>query len=306
MRLVHAAALALGLAGAVAAAQVPRFEARTAMVTVTATAQDKQGRTVRNLRPEEVQVLENGRRQRLTHFSTNEEGVARLLLLVDGSGSMTGDKPARARLAFLRILDGLRPRDEAALASFDEDYRMHVAFTSDRRRLLEAFDALPHFGTTALFDALAAASGDLAASGGEGRRAIVALTDGIDNASRRSSADAMADARTAPSPLFALSVLSPLEDPDSGIFVKPGTEGPGTLGRKGLVAWSEASGGEAFLASDLPGVETAVTQILGQVRHQYRLGYDPPPGPPGFRRIEVRSTRRGVVMRARRGYLARS
>jgi hypothetical protein len=42
------------------------------------------------------------------------------------------------------------------------------------------------------------------------------------------------------------------------------------------------------------------------LKHQYRLGYDPPAGPPGFRRIDVRSTRKGVVVKTRSGYVPRS
>jgi VWFA-related protein len=289
---------------ALAVAQVPRFEGGTQMVTLTASAVDGKGRPVLDLRARDVQVFENGKPQRLSHFSQADLAPAKLLVLVDGSGSMTGDKPARARTAFLRLLAGLTPRDETALASFDRDYVLRVPFTNDRKRLLEGYDRIPSFGLTALYDALELAARDLGGSEGEGRRAVVAFTDGLDNASGLTPLEAVRTARSMATPVYAISVLSPQEDPSQDLFLMP-QDGKPRFGRAVLANFADDTGGTVFVASDLPAVETAVTRILNEVRHQYRLGYDPPPGPPGFRRLEVKSTRRGVVMRARKGYLAR-
>jgi VWFA-related protein len=295
----------LSCAAALAVAQVPRFEGGTQMVTLTASAVDGKGRPVLDLRARDVQVLENGKPQKLSHFSQADLAPAKLLVLVDGSGSMTGDKPARARTAFLRLLAGLTPRDEAAVASFDRDYVLRVPFTTDRKRLLEGYDQIPSFGLTALYDALGRAAQDLGGSEGEGRRAVVAFTDGVDNASGLTPLQAVQTARSLATPVYAISVLSPQEDPSQDLYLMPRPDGMPRFGRAVLANFADDTGGTVFVASDLPAVETAVTRILNEVRHQYRLGYDPPPGPPGFRRLEVKSTRRGVVMRARKGYLAR-
>jgi hypothetical protein len=63
------------------------------------------------------------------------------------------------------------------------------------------------------------------------------------------------------------------------------------------------SGGAAFGVSDFKALREAAAQIVEELKHQYRLGYDPPDGPPHFRRIEVKATRRGVVVRTRSGYM---
>ena len=47
----------------------------------------------------------------------------------------------------------------------------------------------------------------------------------------------------------------------------------------------------------------ATDRIVAELKHQYRLGYEPPDGPARFRRIVVRSTRKGVVVRTRSGYV---
>ena len=113
---------------------------------------------------------------------------------------MTGElKSASTRMAAMQILAALDPEDEAALAAFDHKYWGVVAFTRDRRKVEEAMAEIEPFGATALHDALARAASDLA-SHGEGRRAVVVLTDGVDTASqllRRRGPRALAGPRRA-------------------------------------------------------------------------------------------------------------
>ena len=63
----------------------------------------------------------------------------------------------------------------------------------------------------------------------------------------------------------------------------------------------------AALQESNPGVGTNLFQVItGELKQQYRLGYDPPPGPRRFRRIEVTTTRKGVVVKTRGGYMPSS
>jgi Ca-activated chloride channel homolog len=289
-----------------AAAQLPRFSSGTDLVILSATAVDKHGRPVTNLRREEIRVYEDGRPQKLEHFSQGRAATARLLLLLDASGSMTGElKNASTRMAALQILAALDPDDEAALAAFDHKYWGVVAFTRDRRKVEQAMAEIEPFGATALHDALARASSDLA-SHGEGRRAVVVLTDGVDTASQLLPDDVLSRSQALDVPIYAVSVVSPLEDPQSPRF--SGRERPAlaTTGATVLARYAELSGGAAFTVSEFGGLQSAAKSIVSELKQQYRLGYDPPPGPPRFRRVDVRSTRKGVVVRTRRGYVPRT
>jgi hypothetical protein len=58
--------------------------------------------------------------------------------------------------------------------------------------------------------------------------------------------------------------------------------------------------------SDIAGLRAAAATVSSELKHQYRLGYDPPPGPPRFRRVEVLTRRKGVVVKARNGYVPRT
>ena len=63
-----------------------------------------------------------------------------------------------------------------------------------------------------------------------------------------------------------------------------------------LARYAELSGGAAFTRERLRAAcKSAADRIVGELKHQYRLGYDPPPGPARFRRVEVATTRKGVV-----------
>ncbi len=299
---LRAFCLLLGLAS-IGAAQVPTFAARTNLVVLSATAVDAKGRPVTDLQRDDFKVFEEGVRQRIAHFSDGEALPARVLLLVDFSGSMNEElKTTSSKMAIIQFLAALGPEDQVALAGFDSRYFGLVAFTRDKESLLRALDTVENFGSTALHDALDKAAHDLA-SHGEGRRAVVVITDGIDTSSQRTPDSVIARSRALDVPIYTVSVISPLDDPSSDQFVGKYQAGVATTGSEVLARYAEMSGGAAFRVSDFRGLKRAADSITQELKHQYRLGYDPPAGPSRFRRVEVRSTRRGVVVRTRSGYV---
>jgi Ca-activated chloride channel family protein len=290
-------------AGAAGQSAVPRFAAGTDLVILSATAVDDRGRPVTDLAAREFRVYEDGRERPVVHFSEGRSNRARLLVLFDASGSMTGvKKSASARMAVTQVLAALGPDDEAALAIFDHRYRPMVAFTRDRGAITRALEDVELFSSTALHDALDRAARDVAAAG-EGRRAVLVVTDGVDTASQTAADQVIARSRALDVPIYTVTVTSPLDDPGSKRFVGGDAE---RRGGEVLRRYAALSGGAAFTVSDMGGLMTASSRIVGELKHQYRLGYDPPPGPSRFRRIEVRSTRKGVVVRTRSGYVPRA
>jgi Ca-activated chloride channel family protein len=297
---------ALILATTTRGAEVPRFASGTNLVVLSATAVDRHGRPVTNLRQAEFRVLEDGRPQRLEHFSEAETLPARLLVLVDASGSMTGGmKTTSVKMAVTQLLAGMQPGDEVALAGFDHKYWGLVPFTTDRDRILRAMGDIQPFGSTALHDALDHAARDLA-TWSEGRRAVVVVTDGVDTASQLRPDDALARSQALDVPIYAVSVVSPVDDRESNLFTGRERPAAATAGTEVLEKYARLSGGASFTVSDLGGLQRAAATILGELKHQYRLGYDPPRGPSGFRRVEVQSTRKGVLVKTRSGYVPRT
>lgn len=283
--------------------QVPSFSARGALVVFSATAVDGKGRPITDLERGDFRIFEEGRPQAIERFYGGQELPARILLLVDSSGSMDETfKLASVRFAAERVLDALSEEDEVALAGFDSRYFGLVAFTRDREAVRTALAAVERFGSTALNDALEHAARDLATHG-EGRRAVVVITDGVDTASETTPEDVLRRSRALDVPIYAISTLSPLDDPGSDLYVGRQREGAAAVGAALLNRYAALSGGAAFSISDDAGLRLAAARIASELKHQYRLGYDPPEGPALFRRVEVQTTRKNVTVRTRSGYV---
>ena len=294
---------ALAVVPASTAGQVLSFSARSDLVVFSATAVDSKGRPVTDLRREDFRVYEEGRVQTIVHFHGGRGLPARVLLLVDASGSMSEErKVATARWAAGQVLDALGPEDQVAVAGFDSRYWGVVAFTRDRESVRRALESITPFGSTALHDALDKAAGDIA-SHGEGRRAVVVLTDGMDNSSQKTADEVIARSRALDVPIYAISVISPLDDPASHSFLGKKDAGQAAAATEMLARYAELSGGTAYRVSNPAALRMAADRIAGELKHQYRLGWDPPSGPSRFRRVVVQSTRKGVTIRTRSGYM---
>jgi Ca-activated chloride channel family protein len=295
--------VALAALPASVAGQVLSFPARSDLVVFSATAIDGKGRPVIDLRREDFRILEDGRAQPIAHFHGGRGLPARILLLVDASGSMNeAFKVASARRAARQILDVLSPEDQVAVAGFDSRYWGVVAFTRDREAVRQGVDSIAPFGSTALHDALDKAARDIA-SHGEGRRAVVVLTDGVDTSSQKTPDEVIARSRALDVPIYAVSVVSPLDDPASPSFLGKKQVGAAAAAAETLPRYAALSGGTAFRVSDPEGLRIAADRIAGELKHQYRLGWDAPTGPSRFRRVVVLSTRKGVTVRTRSGYV---
>ncbi len=296
-------ALALAALTASASGQVLTFSARSDLVVFSATAMDSRGRPVTDLRREEFRIYDDGRLQPIARFHEGRGLPARILLLVDASGSMNEEfKVTSARRAAGQLLDVLGGEDQVALAGFDSRYFGIVAFTSDKEAVRRGLGAVTPFGSTALHDALDKAARDIA-SHGEGRRAVVVLTDGVDTASQMTPDAVIARSRALDVPIYVVSVVSPLDDPGSPEFLGDKERRQAAVAEETLARYASLSGGAAFRVSDFEGLRRAADRIAAELKHQYRLGWDPPPGPARFRRVAVVTTRKGVTIRTRAGYL---
>ena len=108
------------------------------------------------------------------------------MLVMDVSGSMNnGGKLAAAKQAAKAYIDQMRPGDQAGLISFNTAIQVVQAVTSDHQALYAAIDSLVATNDTAMFDALEKAIEVLKPV--PGRKAIIVLTDGLDNSSTSTS-----------------------------------------------------------------------------------------------------------------------
>ena len=139
--------------------------------------------------PSTIQISENGQLMPASAVSGQGEiGPLTTLLVVDTSGSMEkSDKIKGAKEAAKAYLDLMRPGDQAGLISFNTQVKVVQPVTTDKAALLQAIDSLQPAGNTAMFDALVAGVDTL--KDVTGRKAIILLSDGLDNRSHSNADD---------------------------------------------------------------------------------------------------------------------
>src|SRR2546421_1965370 len=166
----------------------------TQLVTVPTIVTDKTGRPLSTLRPENFAVFEDGKPQRLANFATTEAPFE-IALLLDTSGS-TREDLGLIRDAANVFISALRAGDRIAVVAFNNERGTTGPIASvdvlsaltDKRTVLRT--AVANLGTsngTPFYDALLRIGDqvfhDPPTDQFRGRRAVVALTDGVDSTS---------------------------------------------------------------------------------------------------------------------------
>lgn len=166
----------------------------TQLVSVPAVVTNTSGRPVPGLRAENFLLFENGQQQQITNFATTEAPFE-IALLLDTSGSTRVDV-GLIRQAANAFIDALRPGDRVAIVAFNTrrqgqtvaaKVEVLAALTEDRKVLRLAIENLGSSNGTPFYDALERIADDLFHEAPReelrGRRAVVALTDGVDSTS---------------------------------------------------------------------------------------------------------------------------
>lgn len=175
----------------------------TQLVSVPAIVMDRTGRPLANLRAENFILYEDGKPQRIANFSTSEAPFE-VALLLDTSGSTRSDL-GLIRRAARTFIEGLRADDRVSIVAFkgSGDGASNYAtvdvvtkLTSDRDALEKALENIGASNSTPYYDALERIAEEVfrepPREAVRGRRAIVALTDGVDSTSEADFMDARA------------------------------------------------------------------------------------------------------------------
>lgn len=163
--------------------QMATIRLDTDLVTLDVAVTDREGKrsvtsTGGGLRAEDFVVYEDGVRQKISTFLTTEVPF-NLVLLIDTSGS-TRDDVGLMRRAALRFLDELRPQDHVSVIQFNKTVELLQDLTADHNRIEGALSLLSPGTGTSFYDALQLAFAEVLTKV-EGRKAVIALTDGVDS-----------------------------------------------------------------------------------------------------------------------------
>lgn len=303
--LVLAALFASGPAGQGRPTQVtrepaPTFTSGVDMVTVHVTVRDRRGRIVRDLAPADFRLIDSGFGRRIEDVFASDAALS-IAVLVDVSGSMALDRNIdRARHAVDALAGALQPgRDELALFTFDTVLQEIRPFTSDLDRIGAPALAESPYGKTSLYDAIADAA-TLVARRSNRHRALLVVTDGVDNGSLRTAGEVSGAASAIAVQVHVITVGGPL-DRRAGVGGAAGAGGAAAAASLAdLARWT---GGSVRAAGTRDELLAALDELLSGLRHQYVLTFQP-----GFRRgwhpIEIRTADDSLVVHARGGYVA--
>jgi len=278
---------------------------RVDRVIVPVVVTDKKGRPVSGLQQKDFQLMEDRVPQKIDYFAAEEAQHVSIAFLLDVSGSMRLlDKIGESREAIRFFIEGLRPTDQAAVMTFaDGEVDTLAPFGTNKETILARLDLVKAYGQTALNDAIAAAPG-VVQSEPNGRKAIVLVTDGIDNASKLSLFEAMAAARRVDVPIYAIGFAS-----STSISNRPGVEAPpvdaGTNAEI-LKLIANETGGNFFWIDDPDDLKEAIHTVEEELRSEYVLGYTPPRTAcdGSFRHIDVKLSKDHYRFRTRKGYVS--
>ena len=265
-------------------------------VNLIFTATDKHGRFVKNLKQEEIRVVDDHKAvDKFRSFSNQTDLPLRVGLLIDTSNSIRDRFQFEQQAAIEFLSQIMRPKaDQAFVLGFDTVAEVTQDFTNNTEKLSSGVRMLRPGGGTALFDALYQASRDKLMKNSAGqavRRAIILVSDGNDNQSRVTREQAIEMAQRAEVIVYTISTNT------SGMIER---------GDRILQRIADESGGRAFFPLKLQEVSDAFSEIQEELRSQYAVAYKPPDfkSDGSYRPIEITAADRKLHIRARKGYFA--
>jgi len=303
---------------------------------------DKKGQIVRNLTKDDFTLAEDGRPQTIRYFSQESGLPLTLGLLVDTSMSQRRVL-GKEKDASYRFMDQVlrEDKDHAFLIHFDHEVELLQDLTVSKKKLEDALGKMEapeferhaggggggygrrggghHGGGTSLYDSILLASDELMKKQ-SGRKAVIALTDGVDNGSKVTLTSAIESAQRADTLVY--SILFADQDAygamghggyggghrGGGGGYPGGRQGSRTDGKPILQRLSRETGGGFFEVSKKESIEKIYDQIQEELRNQYSIGYtsDQPDASGKYHKIQLSTKKPDLIVQTRDGYYAGS
>ena len=265
-------------------------------VNVLFIATDRHGKFVRNLNQSDFSIFDDHKPvESILNFRRETDLPIELGLLMDVSGSVEGrfGFEKEAATGFLQHI--IRPGyDRGFVIGFNKENHLTQDFTDKVPLLAAGVQRLSNGGGTALYDAIYKACKEKLLrehSDHPVRKAIVILSDGEDNQSEYTRAQAIEMAQRAEVLIYAIST------DDSGLILR---------GDKVLEDLASATGGRAFFPYKMKDITRSFAAIEEELRSQYAVSYKPTDfdADGRYHSIEITTLKKDLQVRARRGYYA--
>src|SRR6266850_173019 len=281
----------------------------TSLITVPAVVMDRNGRYIPNLKREDFRIYEDGVEQSVAYFASVERPFT-VALMLDVSGS-TQSQLSQIREAANTFVSRLRYNDRMMAVTFDGKINVltEAADVSAIRRSKLHIPAVTD--GTVLYDAVDFALKRMAQI--PGRKAIVLMTDGVDQnsaATLKSTLNGIAEQDVL---IYTVQYntlpqlpqrLSQIKNEKARRKVQERLMKGYAVSEPYLRMLAEKTGGRFYRADDLSDVGPAFEAITSELGGQYSLGYYPKQtsGAGTERGIKVRVRYPNLVVRARDSY----
>jgi Ca-activated chloride channel homolog len=280
---VHLAAVcvvAAMSASLLAAGQAPTFSARTRAVRIDVLA-TAGGRPVTGLGADDFEVRDNGVVQQVDLVSVDEVPLS-LVLALDVSDSVSGERLTHLRQAATAVVRDLRDHDQAALITFSHAIVVHGGLTRDRAAVDAALARVKPRGGTAIVDALQSAM--VLGESDAGRALVLVFSDGVDTASWLRPPELLKTTRRSDAVIYGVTARA------STPLLRELTDG---------------TGGSLIDVASTADLQAAFRAVPDEFRARYLVSYTPMGvAAHGWHTLDVKvKTRRGIRVTARPGYL---
>ena len=280
--------------------QQPGYE----QVTVTVT--EPSGTYVTGLQKDDFKLYMDGQQRPIQFFRQDLNTPVSVGILVDTSGSMTPKIP-QARAAIAEFLRDLNDKDDVFLFAFSSHPFLLQPFTMNHDLVMRRLQLLHAYGQTALFDVIMQGL-QMVQRGRYDKKALLVVTDGMDNTSASTVNDVVAQARRMGVLVYSIGIGDPNES-SGGLVVGPfviGGDDSEHVDAETLHTLSTETGAKTYIireAGDGEALRKACENISLELREQYTIGFlAPDPSAGGYRSLRVDVPgKSGADVRVRKG-----
>jgi VWFA-related protein len=264
---------------------IPTFSVAVDLVKVPITVFDEHGGILQDLRRNDFRVYEDGQLQEIRSFSMDTNPVS-VVLLIDCSGTVEKEfkhiKSAAAGFA-----DALSKGDRISMITFADVVDRPLDWTQDTRQVRKALNKVRLGLRTNLYDAMLQAAQEQLAEI-EGRKAIILLTDFLNNQSVVGYMDATRAIIQSQATLYIVSKtvmireearkqrrVVILNDIYSRLFGDAGNYIDEFFKKKEteMTDLAEKTGGRCYFPSGYDQIEDAYKQVARELKNQYYITY---------------------------------
>lgn len=251
---------------------------------VTVTVLNQRGNYVTDLQKSDFKLYIDGQQRPIEFFRQDLNTPVSLGILVDTSGSMD-PKLMQAQSAITELINNLNEQDDVFLFAFSSEPFLLQPFTTDHRLVIQRLSLLHAFGQTALFDTILQGL-FLVRHGRWDKKALLVVTDGMDNTSEATVAEVVHEARREGVLIYSIGIGE--SAPSSVMF---GLLESDAVDAPTLRALSNETGAKTFILKEIGdgvAMRNACATISRELREQYTVGFvvaDPSRG--GYRDLRV-------------------